>query len=275
MPALRSELVVALIRSLPKELRKRLVPVPEIAASVFERLEPRRGPLLEVLAAEIEAQRGVRIAVTTGISPACRAYLKMTFSVEDAGGKVIGSGQDLSALREQVPPKLRADTRRRDAEARAHGADDVDVRDDPEGRRAAGHRAERCARTCRSSMRGRRSVCGRSRALRRSGCTCASGTRRLLALTVPSPVRPYQGKLGNQAVAGVDGGAARVGRAVLDDAATAAISSGARCRWAGFDEASFARLRDYVAGNAVGGRQDHRRRRCGSCRPRVRCATRL
>ena len=30
MPALRAELVTALIRSLPKELRKRLVPVPDV-----------------------------------------------------------------------------------------------------------------------------------------------------------------------------------------------------------------------------------------------------
>ena len=44
VPALRAELVVALIRSLPKELRKRLVPVPDVAAKVLERLQPRQRP---------------------------------------------------------------------------------------------------------------------------------------------------------------------------------------------------------------------------------------
>ena len=50
MPALRAELVTALIRSLPKELRKRLVPVPDVAAKVLENLKPRQRPLLDALA---------------------------------------------------------------------------------------------------------------------------------------------------------------------------------------------------------------------------------
>src|SRR3954452_18863438 len=108
VPALRAELVVALIRSLPKELRKRLVPVPDVAAKVLENLQPRRRPLLDALAAEIETQRGVRIAPTDWDLSRLPNHLKMTFSVEDEQGKVIASGQDLSALREQVRPKLRA-----------------------------------------------------------------------------------------------------------------------------------------------------------------------
>src|SRR3954452_10463447 len=108
VPALRAELVVALIRSLPKDLRKRLVPVPDVAAKVLENLEPRKRPLLEALAAEIETQRGVRIAPTDWDLARLGAHLKMTFSVEDEQGRVIASGQDLSALREQVRPKLRA-----------------------------------------------------------------------------------------------------------------------------------------------------------------------
>ncbi len=99
---------MALIRSLPKELRKRLVPVPDVAAKVLEHLQPRRGPLLEALAAEIEAQRGVRIAPDAWDLSRLPSYLRMSFSVEDEQGKVIASGQDLAALREQVRPKLRA-----------------------------------------------------------------------------------------------------------------------------------------------------------------------
>jgi ATP-dependent helicase HrpA len=42
VPGLREELVTTLLRSLPKELRRPLVPVPETAARVLGRLEPRR-----------------------------------------------------------------------------------------------------------------------------------------------------------------------------------------------------------------------------------------
>ena len=61
VPALRPELVTALIRSLPKELRRSLVPVPEVAAAVLARVKPRSEPLLDVLARELEALRGVRV----------------------------------------------------------------------------------------------------------------------------------------------------------------------------------------------------------------------
>ncbi|HWT22255.1 MAG TPA: ATP-dependent RNA helicase HrpA, partial [Solirubrobacteraceae bacterium] len=61
VPGFRVELVTALIRSLPKELRRRLVPAPDVAAQAVERMEPRREPLLDALSAELERSRGVRI----------------------------------------------------------------------------------------------------------------------------------------------------------------------------------------------------------------------
>ena len=107
-PRCAAELVIALIRSLPKDLRKRLVPVPEIAAKVLENLTPRQRPLLTALAEEIEAQRGVRIPPDAWDLTRLPAHLKMTFRVEDENGKVVASGQDLAALREQARPTLRA-----------------------------------------------------------------------------------------------------------------------------------------------------------------------
>ena len=45
VPAFREELVTALIRSLPKDARRRLVPVPEVAAEVLAALRAAQGPL--------------------------------------------------------------------------------------------------------------------------------------------------------------------------------------------------------------------------------------
>ena len=61
VPGLREELVVALIRSLPKELRRPLVPIPETAAEVVAGLRPRRGALVAAVAREIERVRGVHV----------------------------------------------------------------------------------------------------------------------------------------------------------------------------------------------------------------------
>ena len=72
VPALRAELVVALIRSLPKELRKRLVPVPDVAAKVLERLQPRQGPLLTRSPPRSRPSAACASRPTPGTSPACR-----------------------------------------------------------------------------------------------------------------------------------------------------------------------------------------------------------
>ena len=249
VPALRSELVVALIRSLPKELRKRLVPVPEIAAKVLERLEPRRGPLLEALAAEIEAQRGVRIAVTDWDLSRLPAYLKMTFSVEDAAGKVIASGQDLSVLREQVRPKLRAELAAATRKLERSGQTTWTFGTIPKAVALPGTG---------QSVRAYMSLVdeGATVGLRALESPEAQrlhmrmGTRRLLALTIPSPVRAYQNKLGNQAALALMEAPHESVGAVLEDAATAAIA--ALMGEPVWDEASFARVRDHVAGNVSG-----------------------
>ena len=78
------------------------------------------------------------------------------------------------------------------------------------------------------------------------------GTRRLLMLTIPSPLRQYQGSLGNAAqLALVDAPHGSV-RAVLEDAATAAVAAlMAEAGGPAWDEAGFARLRDHVAGRVA------------------------
>ena len=60
VPGLRQELVTALIRSLPKELRRQLVPAPEVAAQALARMTPRGAPLLDALERALAELRGVQ-----------------------------------------------------------------------------------------------------------------------------------------------------------------------------------------------------------------------
>ncbi len=83
VPGFRLELVTALMRSLPKELRKPLVPVPDVAAAVLARMKPRSEPLLDALSRELEALRGVRIPRTAWDVRRLPAHLRMTFAIED------------------------------------------------------------------------------------------------------------------------------------------------------------------------------------------------
>ncbi|HEX5146871.1 MAG TPA: ATP-dependent RNA helicase HrpA, partial [Conexibacter sp.] len=110
VPALRAELVTALIRSLPKELRRPLVPVPEVVAALLARMTrtgPPREPLLDALARELELARGVRVPRAAWDLDKLPPHLRMRFRVEDAGGAVVAEGEDLDALREAVKPRLR------------------------------------------------------------------------------------------------------------------------------------------------------------------------
>ncbi|HWK29497.1 MAG TPA: ATP-dependent RNA helicase HrpA [Solirubrobacter sp.] len=249
VPALRAELVVALVRSLPKELRKRLVPVPDVAAKVLSEVTPRNGPLLDALGAEIEAQRGVRIPADAWDLSRLPAHLRMRFSVEDEQGRVIAAGRDLSALREQVRPKLRAALATATRKLERTGQTSWTFGTIPKAVALPG-----TGQTIRAypSLIDEGSTVG-LRALESAEAQALNmrlGTRRLLALTIPSPVRAYQSRLGNQAALALMDAPHPSVQAVLEDAATAAIA--ALMGEPAWDEASFAAVRDRVAGAAGG-----------------------
>jgi ATP-dependent helicase HrpA len=108
VPGLRLELVTALIRGLPKELRRPLVPVPDVAAAALAAMRPEREPLLDALARELERQRGVRVPPEAWAPDRLPPHLRMRFRVEDPAGGAVAEGEDLAALREAVKPRLRA-----------------------------------------------------------------------------------------------------------------------------------------------------------------------
>ena len=162
VPALRPELVTALIRSLPKDLRRPLVPVPEVAEAVLERLEPRSEPLLDGLARELERLRGVRVprdGLRPRPAPAAPAHaLPRRGRARRARRR---GRRPRRAARAGTTAAARGALGRRRA-ARAPRPARVDDRPAAEGRRAAGHRPGG-ARVSRAGRRGRRRRRARAR----------------------------------------------------------------------------------------------------------------
>jgi ATP-dependent helicase HrpA len=77
----------------------------------------------------------------------------------------------------------------------------------------------------------------------------AAGTRKLLALNVPSPIRAVQGRLGNAAQLALATAPHGSPRAVLEDATVAALDAlVAEAGGPAWDADGFARLRAHVAG---------------------------
>jgi ATP-dependent helicase HrpA len=108
VPGLREELVTELIRSLPKTLRRNLVPAPDLAREVLARLGgDHAGDIRDTLGRELRALRGVDIPRDAWDLDRLPPHLRITFRVTD-DGRVLGTGKDLAALRRQLRPRLRA-----------------------------------------------------------------------------------------------------------------------------------------------------------------------
>jgi ATP-dependent helicase HrpA len=248
VPALRHELVVTLLRALPKELRRPLVPIPDAAEQLLARIPPRSGPLLDVLAGELERMRGVRVPAGTWDLTALPAHLRMTFRIEDEDGTPLAEGADLAALREQLRPRLRERLVAAAPQLERHGLRGWELGTLP--REVAVPGTGDAVRAYPALVDEGDAVGVRVLdTLAAQAATMRAGTRRLLALTMPSPVRFVQDRLPLGAQLALAGAPYASPAAVLEDAAAAAIDAlVAEAGGPAWDAAGFARLRDHVAG---------------------------
>jgi len=247
VPGLRGELVTALIRSLPKELRRPLVPIPETAAEVVEGLRPRRGALVAAVAREVERVRGVHVEPHQFDLERLPPYLRVRFAVEDAAGEALAAGEDLDGLRAQLRPRLRAQLAAATAPFERSGLRDWTIGELPRSIALPGTGA---------SVRAYPALVdeGDSVAVRAFETPAAqagamhAGTRALLRFVVSSPLRGVQRSLSSGAALTLAGAPHGGAAAVLDDALNAAfdelIASGGGPAW---DEAGVAALRGHVA----------------------------
>lgn len=111
IPGQRVELVTALIKSLPKQVRKNFVPAPDVARQAVAVLESDFDPATDELEPSLElALRRIRGAVIPPGSwnwEAVPPHLRVSFKVVDSTGKVLGEGKDLVGLQEQLAPATR------------------------------------------------------------------------------------------------------------------------------------------------------------------------
>ena len=102
VPGLREELVVALIRSLPKQLRVNFVPAPNHARGFLAAASPGEEPLLDALERHLRATTGVHVPRGAWDWSKVPDHLRPTFRVLDSGETVVGEGKDLDALKEPL-----------------------------------------------------------------------------------------------------------------------------------------------------------------------------
>jgi ATP-dependent helicase HrpA len=105
VPGLVADKVHALIRTLPKSLRRNLGPAPDVARSVADRLGFASGPFLSAVARELSQAVGEPITPEMFDLERLPLHLKMKVRVVDHGGKTVIEGRDLATLREHLGEK--------------------------------------------------------------------------------------------------------------------------------------------------------------------------
>lgn len=94
------ERCIALVRNLPKALRKNFVPVPDFVDAALEKMVFAQGTLAASLGHELLRMTGVRVSdeAWQEANQQLDAHLRMNIAVVDADGKLLGEGRDLTEL---------------------------------------------------------------------------------------------------------------------------------------------------------------------------------
>ncbi|MGW5669576.1 ATP-dependent RNA helicase HrpA [Micromonospora sp. NPDC003776] len=251
VPGLREDLVVALIRSLPKAIRRNFVPVPDFARAALAAITPGEEPLLDALTRQLRRMTGVTVPPDAWDLAKLPPHLRVTFRVLGEDEKPVAEGKDLPSLQRQLRQEVR--------QVVAAAAPDVARTGLKEWSIGA------LPRTI-EQVRAGYAVTAYP-ALVDEGATVGvkvfdspaeqeaahwAGTRRLLRLTVPSPAKFLQGRLSNEAKLALSRNPHGGVPALIEDAAGAAIDKlMADAGGPAWDAEGFAALRDRVRADLV------------------------
>jgi ATP-dependent helicase HrpA len=101
VPGLLQEKITYLLKSLPKHIRKHLVPIPRVAENIGKKLKKTEKGLLRSIQEELFRQYGIHIEREMWPSPEdIPHHLLMRFEVIDRNGKILDSGHDLNRIQE-------------------------------------------------------------------------------------------------------------------------------------------------------------------------------
>lgn len=104
VPGMRQERITHLLRSLPKALRKRFVPVPEAARRIAAGLTPAHGDgtFLDALENYIQQEFGVQVKRADWDPSDMPEHLRMRVQIEGNDGSTVAAGRDLQLLSDKL-----------------------------------------------------------------------------------------------------------------------------------------------------------------------------
>ena len=111
IPALHNELIIALIKALPKSLRRNFVPAPNYAEACLAHFSDDKKsstiPITQALAKQLLRMTGARLPDDSWVDIELPAHLSMNFKVVNERGKLLRQGRDLIALKNELQGKVK------------------------------------------------------------------------------------------------------------------------------------------------------------------------
>lgn len=117
VPGMREELAASYIKTLPKALRRTVVPAPDFAAAALRELTPRAEPLRTGLSRELSRLGSVTISADDLSPTALPDHLRMTFAAVDQRGTVLAKSKNLAQLKSTLAEQVSASVARATAGA--------------------------------------------------------------------------------------------------------------------------------------------------------------
>ena len=101
VPGMLYDKCVAMVRALPKALRKNFVPVPDYVTGALESMSACDEPLTEMLGRQLLRMSGARIADDSWNLEGLDDHHRMNYQILDDDGNILGQGRDLNVLRQK------------------------------------------------------------------------------------------------------------------------------------------------------------------------------
>ena len=106
VPGLREELVTALLRSMPKQVRKPFVPIPDTVARIMPSLSDGGGDLIDAVRRELRALSGELLPADALVMERLPNHLRPIYRVVTDDGDLLAQSRDLDAIREQLAAEV-------------------------------------------------------------------------------------------------------------------------------------------------------------------------
>ena len=108
VPGLRTDIVIAMMRSLPKSLRKQFAPVPDTAQEIVTQIKPSDGRLAESMAKALTRRSGSIVRPDDFDLERIPTHLQPRYRIVDSDASEMAAGHDLASLRSELREAARS-----------------------------------------------------------------------------------------------------------------------------------------------------------------------